>query len=494
MLFNSIEFIIFFPIVVTLYFCLPHRFRVFFLLVASSIFYMRLIPWYILVLLFLIIADYTAGIYIEKETGSRRKFFLLLSIISTSSVLFVFKYVVLLNELTSSFLSFFSIDFSIPTLKWALPIGLSFHTFQSLSYVIEVYRGNQKAEKNFWIYSLYVMFFSQLVAGPIERPGHMIPQFREVHYFSYQNMVEGGRLILWGFFKKVVVADRIALLVDYVFKNIDSLAGVPVLLGIGLFAIQIYLDFSAYSDIARGTAKCMGFDLSINFNRPYFATSVGDFWQRWHISLTSWLRDYVYIPLGGNKVSAIRNRINIMIVFVLSGVWHGAHIHYIAWGMLNGLYIILERLIGINRVVTKPKFYSLFKVFVERLLVFIFAAFAFTFFRAESVHSALFMLEKSIQGLMTDITRIVNTILNSGSVTSIWFNNQEFLLSYILFYLLVIWFVEYFFERPDIQFHQKVSLWFKEKEWFRWSIYYFLLFSIVFLGVFRHTPFVYFQF
>lgn len=487
MLFNSITFLIFFPTVLVLYFIIPHKLRNLFLLLASCVFYMWLIPWYILVLLFLIVVDYFSAIYIEKHSGRTRKRILIVSILSMSLVLFVFKYDVLLNEITKSIFSFFSIKFSTPTFNWALPIGLSFHTFQSLSYVIEVYRGHQKAERNFIIYALYVMFFPQLVAGPIERPQHMIPQFRRVHHFLYTNIVEGCRLILWGLFKKVVVADRIALLVNHTFSNIGRFDGLPLLLALCFFAIQIYLDFSAYSDIARGTAKCMGFDLSINFNRPYFATSISEFWRRWHISLTNWFKDYVYVPLGGNRVSSVRNKVNLMITFTLSGIWHGAHIQFALWGIINGLYLVIEKMTSIRVKIKVPDY-------IKRLGVFISAVFAFTFFRSKSVEEAFLIFTKVFQGLYIDIVHAVDLLFKGKDVTLDMYGNEEFKLGYIFVYILVIWIVEYFFEKPDTRLNKIVHKAFTEKGWIRWSMYYALLFSIIFFGTFKHIEFIYFQF
>lgn len=487
MLFNSITFLVFFPTVLFLYFSIPHKLRNLFLLLASCVFYMWLIPWYILILLFLIVIDYFSAIYIEKYSGKTKKRILIVSILSMSLVLFAFKYDALLNEITKSIFSFFSINFSTPTFSWALPIGLSFHTFQSLSYVIEVYRGHQKAERDFIIYALYVMFFPQLVAGPIERPQHMIPQFHRVHHFLYTNIVEGCRLILWGIFKKVVVADRIALLVNYTFSNIGKFEGLPLVLALCFFAIQIYLDFSAYSDIARGTARCMGFDLSINFNRPYFATSISEFWRRWHISLTNWFKDYVYVPLGGNRVSSVRNRVNLMITFTLSGIWHGAHMQFALWGIINGLYLVIEKMTSIRVKIRVPDY-------IKRLGVFLSAVFAFTFFRVKSIEEALLILSKVFKGLYVDIVHAFELLFKGEDVTLDMYGNEEFKLSYIFVFILIVWIVEYIFEKPNMRFSKNVVKIFAEKRWVRWSMYYVLLFLTIFFGTFKHIEFVYFQF
>lgn len=324
MLFNSLDFLVFFPVVTFLYFLLPHRWRWFQLLVASCIFYMYFIPAYLLILIFTIVVDYVAGIVLEKATGQWRRLWLLMSLVANLGVLIVFKY--------AGWIS--------PSWSLLLPIGLSFHTFQAMSYTIEVYRGRQTAERHLGIYALYVMFYPQLVAGPIERPYHLLPQLRQRHYFSWDNLGSGLRLMLWGFFKKLVIADRLSGYVDYVYGNAGHVSRWYVIVAVLFFSFQVYCDFSGYSDIAIGAAKTMGFDLMDNFNRPYFASNIRDFWSRWHISLTSWFRDYVYIPLGGNRMGRYRTYLNVLIVFLLSGLWHGAGWNFLIWGGLHGLMMV----------------------------------------------------------------------------------------------------------------------------------------------------------
>lgn len=264
---------------------------------------MAFIPVYILILFVTICIDYFAGIFIEISSGKMKKYFLFFSIISTCLVLFIFKYFNFFNSNFSSLANFLHLKYPVRIIEIILPIGLSFHTFQSLSYVIEVYRGHQKAERHFGLYSLYVMFYPQLVAGPIERPQNLLHQFREIHSFDYQRITDGLKLMAWGLFKKVVIADRLALLVNQVYGNIQGYSGLSLIVATVFFAFQIYCDFSGYSDIAIGTAQVMGFKLMDNFNRPYFSKSISEFWKRWHISLSSWFRDYIYISLGGRKVS-----------------------------------------------------------------------------------------------------------------------------------------------------------------------------------------------
>ena len=306
MLFNSIHFIVFFIVVTSAYFALPYKYRWVLLLSASCYFYMAFVPVFILILVFTIIVDYFAGIFIEQSDGKKRKLFLIASLIANIGVLVVFKYYNFMNENFTFLLKGFALENPLPFLKILLPIGLSFHTFQAMSYTIEVYRGNHKAERHFGIYALYVMFYPQLVAGPIERPQNILGQFYEKHDFDYDRVVNGLRLMLWGFFKKIVIADRLAVFVNEVYNQPNEYNGGAIWLSTFFFAIQIYCDFSGYTDIARGAARVMGYELLLNFNRPYFATSIKEFWSRWHISLSTWFRDYLYIPLGGNRVGVFR--------------------------------------------------------------------------------------------------------------------------------------------------------------------------------------------
>jgi len=340
MLFNSFEFLIFFIIVTSLYFSIPHKFRWALLLFASCVFYMFFIPAYILILIFTIVIDYFAGILIENAVGKKRKHFLWLSLAANIGVLAFFKYYNFFNENLTEILSVSGTKNPIPYLNIILPIGLSFHTFQAMSYTIEVYRNHQKAERHFGIYALYVLFYPQLVAGPIERPQNLLHQFREKHFFEYNRVVDGLKLMAWGLFKKVVIADRLAAMVDVVYDDPSHHFGLQVIIATVFFAFQIYCDFSGYSDMAIGAARIMGFKLMTNFNRPYFSKSISEFWKRWHISLSTWFRDYLYIQLGGNKVVRSRWYFNLFITFVISGLWHGANWTYIIWESLHGAYLI----------------------------------------------------------------------------------------------------------------------------------------------------------
>jgi D-alanyl-lipoteichoic acid acyltransferase DltB (MBOAT superfamily) len=315
------------------------------LLAASCFFYMWFIPKYILILLITIAIDYSAGILIERWTDAprRKRTALVVSIVSTCLVLFIFKY---LNFCSANFVALAQhLGWSHPSrvLSIALPIGLSFHTFQSLSYVIEVYRGNQRAEHHFGYYALYVMFYPQLVTGPIERPQNLLRQLHEEKHLDYDNVANGLRLILFGLFLKMVVADNLGVLVDKVYAAPELYGRGDILLSMLFYSFQIYGDFFGYSSIALGCALAMGFTLTDNFKAPYLSGSIQEFWRRWHISLSSWFRDYLYIPLGGNRVSIPRWALNTLIVFTVCGIWHGANWTFMLWGAAYGLLLIVER-------------------------------------------------------------------------------------------------------------------------------------------------------
>ena len=477
MLFNSIQFLIFFPIITSFYFILPPKHKWLLLLIASCVFYMTFIPIYILILFVMILIDYFAGIYIEKTAEENRKgFFLIISIISTCLVLFVFKYY---NFFTNNFISVASLlhlNYPFKILSIILPIGLSFHTFQSLSYVIEVYKGRQKAMHHFGIYALYVMFYPQLVAGPIERPQNLLHQFYERHEFVYERVRDGLKLMLWGFFKKMVIADRLLYYVSAVYGNVSQHNGVTLLLATVFFAFQIYCDFSGYSDIAIGSAKVMGFSLMQNFNRPYFAKNIAEFWKRWHISLSTWFRDYLYISLGGNRVSIPRWYVNLFITFLISGLWHGANWTYVVWGALNGLYLIcssatesfrgrITKAIGLTK---HPRFHAYIKMIITFCLVCV----GWVFFRAASLSDACLILKKiffepgplflgGFREIMYGVTGIIFLI-----GFDFWSRGKHV---------------------DDFLSQQRLVV--------RWGVYIFMLLAILTTGVFSYTSqFIYFQF
>ncbi len=356
MVFNSIQFIVFFIVVTLAYFSLSWRGRWMLLLATSCYFYMVFKPVFILILFGTIVIDYYAGIWIAQAEDQRRKrLLLIISLISNIGILAFFKYYDFGRGSVNDILNFFDLRSIVPPLErlipqpiaqWMvdggghviLPIGLSFHTFQAMSYTIEVYRGNQAAEKNFGIYALYVMFYPQLVAGPIERPQNMLHQFHTYFKYDFEQVKAGLMQMAFGMFKKIVIADRLAEVVNYVYDNPAQQNGLSLLVATTFFAFQIYCDFSGYSDIAIGAARVMGFTLMDNFRSPYEASSVAEFWGRWHISLSTWFKDYLYIPLGGNRNGEFNRYRNQFIVFLVSGLWHGASWNYVIWGALHGTY------------------------------------------------------------------------------------------------------------------------------------------------------------
>jgi alginate O-acetyltransferase complex protein AlgI len=476
MLFNSFHFLFFFVIITTLYFIIPHTKRWILLLAASCYFYMAFVPIYILILGFTIVVDYFAGIYIEKSQGKQRKFYLVCSLIANIGILCVFKYYNFINTNFSYLLHGFGLSNPIPYLSILLPIGLSFHTFQAMSYTIEVYRGHQKTERHFGIYALYVMFYPQLVAGPIERPQHLLHQFREKHSFDSDRVFEGLKIMIWGLFKKLVIADRLGIYVNGAYNNVAQQDGMTLLLATVFFSFQIYCDFSGYSDIAIGAAKVMGFDLMTNFRRPIFAKTTGEFWKRWHISLSTWFKDYLYFPMGGSKVSVPGWYFNLMVVFLISGLWHGANWTYIIWGGINGFYLVFaimtkkyrdkfNAFIGLNKL---PRLNMIIEIAVTFSLI----TFSRVFFRAKSVEDALTVIKKMLS--------FKGSIFNNGTALIIY----SFL---AISFLLVVELKKEFYTGSFTLSHHK-------NFWVRNSYYSLLIILIILLGVFDGGQFIYFQF
>lgn len=479
MLFNSLEFAVFFPLVICAYFALPHRARIPLLLCASCFFYMAFVPAYILILGTTIIIDYTAGIYLERITGQRRPIVLAISIGATCAILFFFKYYNFFADTLVGLAALVGWRSSPPVLEIILPIGLSFHTFQSLSYVIEVYRGRQRAERDFTIFATYVMFFPQMVAGPIERPQNLLSQFRERHSFDYDMASSGLKRMAWGFFKKLVIADRLALYVNDVYGAPENFNGLQLTLATVFFAYQIYCDFSGYSDIAVGSARVLGFRLMENFQTPYAAASVGEFWRRWHISLSTWFRDYVYIPLGGSKVSPLRQAVNVLITFAASGLWHGANWTYVVWGLINGGYILIERFTaGAGDAIFRTLGVGSppgMRRFVGWLGTFSFTCVAWIFFRAKTLDDAWFILTHLARNW--DWHRVAT---------------EQFLLRQLPVVVGAIAVLEI-----GQLAHRQISLPSLLMRWPvvpRWAAYAGFAVGTVMFGVYRNAQFIYFQF
>ena len=404
MVFNSIDYIIFLPTVIILTFLVPNKFRWISLLISSYIFYMWWNPAYAVLIFASTIVDYFVGLNIHKTADKKiKKILLSISLITNLGLLFSFKYFNFFNEILRGLLLSFGINYRIEGLNFLLPVGISFYTFQTLSYTIDVYRNKLKPTNHFGIFALYVSFFPQLVAGPIERAWYLIPQFKNRIKFKSSVLNDSVARILFGLFKKVIIADRIALYVDAVYGNISSHSSFSLLLATYFFAIQIYCDFSAYSDIAIGSARLFGIRLRENFNSPYLATSITDFWRRWHISLSSWLRDYLYISLGGNRKGSLRTYYNLIIVMLLGGLWHGAGWNFIIWGGLHGGFLVIERIFkNINGFSSKTTFENndgsniflnrtknIISIWFRRIIVFHLVCLAWIFFRSGTLDSAL---------------------------------------------------------------------------------------------------------
>lgn len=482
MLFNSLVFFIFFPTVTIAYFLIPHRFRWLLLLVASAVFYMAFIPAYVLILLATIIIDYIAGRAIEKSTGNKRLTFLIISLVTNIGILAFFKYFNFFSASLTSIVHLIHWNYSLPLLSIILPIGLSFHTFQAMSYTIEVYRGNQKAEHHFGIYALYVMFFPQLVAGPIERPQNLLHQFRTKHTFDWARFGSGLRLMLWGFFKKIVIADNAAAIINRVFDYPTQFFGVPLIIAAALFAFQLYCDFSGYSDIAIGSARVLGFTLMKNFDQPFAACSLSEFWRRWHISLSTWFRDYLYIPLGGNRVSRLRRYLNTMIVFLISGLWHGSSWNYVAWGGLHGVFMnasqtstsLRQQIVSLTRLNAFPRLYRT----LQRILTFSLVAIIFIFFRTKTINEGWYMVSHLSSNFKASFNDLFITLGTSSF-------NFFHLLTAIIVMEIITWTAK---QRPCVQKFSMLEPWMKA------TCYTAILLWIIFFGYFGERPFIYFQF
>ncbi len=475
MLFNSFNFLIFFPIVTIIYFLLPHKVRWVHLLLSSCVFYCFFIPIYILILLITILIDYTAGIYIEKSGGKRKKSWLLFSILSTCLVLFIFKYFNFFNSNINIVASLFHLNYALPLLHIILPIGLSFHTFQSLSYVIEVYRGQQKAEKNFGIYSLYVMFYPQLVAGPIERPQNLLYQFYEKHDFNYDDVTTGLKKIVWGLFKKIVVADRLSLYVNAIYSNHDKHNGTSLLVATLFFAFQIYCDFSGYSDIAIGAARTMGFKLMTNFNAPFYSKCITEFWRRWHISLSTWFNDYLFTPIMFAKREWGKAAVvyAVLCTFAVSGLWHGANWTYIIWGLLNGVALVYEFFTKKIRKKLAQRIPSLIYIPISILLTFLYACFTWVFFRSSNLKTALSILYKII------------------FIHGPCFIGDRKNMIYSVLFIIVLLIIE---TTKEYKLFNNFSLFNNTNVLIRRFSYISIVLLILMFGVFDNSQFIYFQF
>lgn len=478
MLFNSIAFAIFLTIVFILYWALPHRFRWILMLLASYYFYMNWNAKYVFLILFTTFLSYAAALLLEKQSSKKKKKLILAgAAVLCLGVLFFFKYFNFISESVTAVLSLFSIKPDPITLSLLLPVGISFYTFQTLSYVIDVYRGDAPAEHHFGYYAAFISFFPQLVAGPIERTRNLLPQMKAEHKFDYDQATYGLKLMAWGYFKKIVIADTLSRYVSKVYDAPQDFQGFALVLATVFFTIQIYCDFSGYSDIAIGTAKLLGVNLTTNFKSPYFSASIKEFWSRWHISLSTWFRDYVYIPLGGNRVGKMRHSFNLMITFLVSGLWHGANWKFVVWGGMHGAAQIIE-----NAIISKNEEKSTGIIrWIRVLIVFSFVSFAWVFFVSNSIGDAFYVIRHVFSGIFSFIP-----YLRSG-FTDIGLRKIPFgVLCFLIFILAV-----YDFSSYKMDVIEKIS---KKNIIARYSIYLCLLCIILFFRAGEQAEFVYFQF
>lgn len=490
MLFNSVEFLVFLPLVVALYFATPHRFRWVLLLGASYYFYAAWKAEYLVLIIASTLVDYWAGLQMAKREQTRRRPFLLVSLVSNLGLLFFFKYANFFGSSVQATLDSINVFADVPMFDLLLPVGISFYTFQTLSYSIDVYRGNVDAERHLGRFALYVSFFPQLVAGPIERSSSLLPQFRKDHLtgnrFEFDRMRQGLTQIAWGFFKKLVIADRLAIYVDAVYNNPSSFEGATVVLATYLFAFQIYCDFSGYSDIAIGSARLMGYDLMENFRRPYHAKSIGEFWRRWHISLSTWFRDYLYIPLGGNRVVKWRWYYNLFIVFLVSGLWHGANWTFVVWGALHGIYLV----VGIVSQPVRDRVWSIssspilktLRPVIATVVTFHLVLAAWVFFRANSVTDVAVLFSQMTAFDLEFLSRPRSLVAGISGFSSIQ----------LAIAIAAVAFMEavHYWERGTSLYDRLQAMPIAA----RWAISYAVIFATIFFGTYENQAFIYFQF
>ncbi|MBR4723418.1 MAG: MBOAT family protein [Clostridia bacterium] len=488
MLFNSFNFLIFFPAVTLVYFLVPQKIKYLWLLAASYYFYMCWNPKYAVLILASTVITFLSGTVIAgAKTKAAKKWAVFVSFFLNLAILFAFKYFYFALDNFNFLRAFLKLPAYAPRFDIVLPVGISFYTFQALSYTVDVYRGDVLPEKNFFKYALFVSFFPQLVAGPIERSKNLLSQVNEEHHFDYLRVRRGLFIMLWGYFLKLVIADRAAILVNTVYDNISAFNGAHITLATVCFAVQIYCDFASYSLIAIGSAEVMGFRLMQNFKRPYFATSIADFWRRWHRSLSTWFRDYLYIPLGGNRKGRIRKYVNLMIVFLVSGLWHGASWHFVAWGAIHGLYQVIEGITkGIRTSILKFMHINadnFVYVRFKRIAVFVLVCFAWIFFRSPDMASSLF----AVRRIFTDFGNI-----NFAKMSEFGTDTPN---TVVLACAVLVLFAASLLANKN----NELVIEFEKKNFpLRWTVYLLLIFAVLIFGVygpgFEASQFIYFQF
>lgn len=469
MIFNSFNFIVFYPLLFLLYYSIPIRYgklRNLFLLLVSYLLYIQWEPVYALILMGVTLVTYCFALLISNKRQS--KCLMIIGVLLSLFPLTFFKYFNFINENISEILMMFGFSCRLDGLNWAIPIGISFYTFQALSYLLDVYYKRQKVERNFLHYALFVSFFPCILSGPINKASLIIPQIKQLRpYFDYSKVIEGMRMLLWGMFMKVVVADRVALYVDTVLPHYENYSGLTCFVASLLYTIQIYADFAGYSLMAIGVGKTLGFELTENFRRPYFAVSVTDFWHRWHISLSTWLKDYIYIPLGGSRCSKIRNYWNILLTFLVSGIWHGANWTFIVWGGVHGIFQIIEKILGQE----KCKYGSLGKS-IKIIITFLLVNFAWIIFRMSSISEAW---------------GVITRIFNYSLPLSLYLPEENTTNASIIIGLFLLITKDIIDEFYSV----RIKIFDNSSMIFRWFFYYAIIIIILLIGVFGADQFIY---
>lgn len=483
MLFNSIEYLVFLPVIVIIYFIIPVKWRWMFLLVASYFFFMSNKIEYGILILFTTLVDYFVALKIgQASTLKRKKGYLAISLIANLGMLAGFKYLNFFTESFNLLLHSFNMQDTLPVFRILLPVGISFFVFKSLSYTIDVYRGIRTPEKHLGYYALYVSFFPQLISGPIDRSTGLLPQFHHSREFNTDRLISGLKLMLWGFFKKLVIADRLGLYVDEIYANPEVYTGLSVILATVLFAFQLYCDFAGYTDIARGSARILGYDLMINFNRPMVAKSLRDFWNRWHISLTTWFRDYVLysLPYIKNKqVSYARLYFNLVITYLLMGLWHGANWTFVIFGLLNGIFLVIETITEKYRYrlmeVLKINHSGFLKNLLGNIITLALIIFTLVFFRADNLSDSLLIMKNSFD--FSHFSLFIQKILH----------DNELLFGIGVLTIMLV--AEHIHAKHDL-----VRTIASRHIVLRWALYLGFIFFIILFGVLQKQEFIYFQF
>ena len=471
MIYNSFLFLVCFPLIFLLYYLIPakcQKGRNLFLLVVSYVLYINWKPVYALILLGVTGITYLSALLIEKKWKYAKRI-MVIGVIAGLLPLLFFKYFDFINEQVFALLSFVGLRYELQGLNWAVPIGISFFTFQAIGYVWDVYYNKISAERDFFTYALFISFFPSILSGPINKASLVIPQLKNLRpYFDYDKVVQGLRMILWGMFMKVVVADRMGLYVDTVLPNYMNYTGFTCFAASVFYSIQIYGDFAGYSLMAIGVGKALGFELTENFRRPYFAVSVTDFWRRWHISLSTWLKDYIYIPLGGNRCSKARNYWNIFITFLISGIWHGANWTFIIWGIWHGLFQIFEKVLG-----QQGCHYGWFGKSIKIVFTFLLVNFAWIFFRMPT---------------LSDAWGVIGRIFDFSLPATFFYDSMTTLFFMVLGLLLLL------FKDVMDEFLPNIQACLNKPLWLRWSGYFVLLSLILLAGVLSSDQFIYASF